>query len=358
MEKKHPDVLVYHNGIQSIWETAVMSMAAGVKQVRPDYRVFYKFAGGYDIPEARPGDYVVTIGFNERILKLIHDSLRTKVNVLILTDGFIKTRDVEFDDRHWAVGLNGIHCQAEQPPFLVPGDRWRKLDTALTPWRKRTSKDAPILIAHQYSQHPLNGVMKVDLFQNAVQEIRQYTNRPIIVKQHPLDKTVREFPGATEVIRGRERNFSKYLAAAHCVITGDSNAGLESILAGVPVFTLMPSMLDSVANKDLSRIENPETPDRQQWANWIAYTQWTAPEMKTGEAWKAVIEHDIPLLQEPETEKVKTGIAFTEPVAHVVEMEPETVPDPVAKAVEIETEVRKPKRSSKRGVKRYSNGGR
>jgi hypothetical protein len=45
------------------------------------------------------------------------------------------------------------------------------------------------------------------------------------------------------------------------------------------------SMAWDVTEHDLSRIEFPIKPDRDQWAANLAYTQWTMDEMARGWAW-------------------------------------------------------------------------
>ena len=45
------------------------------------------------------------------------------------------------------------------------------------------------------------------------------------------------------------------------------------------------SMVWDLAMKDLSQLNNPPTPDRTQWCNNTAYTQWLPYEIENGDAW-------------------------------------------------------------------------
>jgi hypothetical protein len=54
------------------------------------------------------------------------------------------------------------------------------------------------------------------------------------------------------------------------------------VLNGIPVFTGPESLAAPVANLRLARIEDPNMPDRQQWANNVAYTEWTIEEIAQG----------------------------------------------------------------------------
>ena len=56
----------------------------------------------------------------------------------------------------------------------------------------------------------------------------------------------------------------------------------QAIIQGVPVFTGPDSLAWPVANKDLTTISLPFRPDRTQWFNDLAYTEWTIEEISEG----------------------------------------------------------------------------
>jgi hypothetical protein len=68
----------------------------------------------------------------------------------------------------------------------------------------------------------------------------------------------------------------------YATISWSSNPGINSVLRGIPAFVGPSSLAYDVANKDLSQIENPVTPDRQQWLNDYAHTEWTLSEISQG----------------------------------------------------------------------------
>ena len=43
---------------------------------------------------------------------------------------------------------------------------------------------------------------------------------------------------------------------------------------------------EELNNKDLSKIENPEYPDRDQWVYDLGYKQWTEKEVRDGTVFK------------------------------------------------------------------------
>ena len=67
------------------------------------------------------------------------------------------------------------------------------------------------------------------------------------------------------------------------VVNHNSNVGPITALNGVPAFVGIDSYAASVGNFDIARIENPLMPDREQWANDLAYTEWTVDEIAAGE---------------------------------------------------------------------------
>ena len=77
-------------------------------------------------------------------------------------------------------------------------------------------------------------------------------------------------------------DYEKQLNDAWCVVNHSSNPATQAVLNGVPIFTGPESLAAPVANLNLKRIEDPDLPDRQQWANNIAYTEWTVEEIAEG----------------------------------------------------------------------------
>ena len=58
-------------------------------------------------------------------------------------------------------------------------------------------------------------------------------------------------------------------------------------IEGYPVFVSDPtrSQCKDIANTDLSLIENPLLPNRQQWVERLSMFHWSFADLKSGEAW-------------------------------------------------------------------------
>jgi hypothetical protein len=67
-------------------------------------------------------------------------------------------------------------------------------------------------------------------------------------------------------------------------VSYSSNPGIHSVLAGVPAFVGTSSLAYDVANDIdfMHDIENPMMPERQQWLNDYAHTEYTIEEISQG----------------------------------------------------------------------------
>jgi len=301
------------------WGGALMDRFAAGCAAR-GHSVGIRYPGAWRKNEYEPCDCAALIGLDSTVLTIFEEYRRHDVPVLLISDGFIM-RTGDRMKRYWAVGKNGFHARADQVSFMVPGDRWQALNVRLKPW-KTTGKN--IVIAHQFAQVPYYGEHKKEAFPPAIAELQNHTDRPIVFRTHPLEKhwkrTETETPSGC--IESTAHTFAEELENAWAVVTYDSNAALEAMIAGVPVFTLGQSMIDACANKDLSKIESPLRPDRQQLMHWIAYTQYNPDEFKAGLPCKILIENDYALVSEAATES-----AHLCPVVHSGEPGPVGIPD-------------------------------
>ena len=63
---------------------------------------------------------------------------------------------------------------------------------------------------------------------------------------------------------------------------------MQSVFNGIPVFVSEASLSYDVGNSSLANINKPKMPDRQTWANRLAYTEWTTEEIKQGLPWTRI----------------------------------------------------------------------
>ena len=63
---------------------------------------------------------------------------------------------------------------------------------------------------------------------------------------------------------------------------------MQAVFNGVPVFVSPASLSFDVGNSNIGNINNPNMPDRQLWANKLAYTEWWLDEIAKGIPWDRI----------------------------------------------------------------------
>lgn len=127
-----------------------------------------------------------------------------------------------------------------------------------------------------------------DWCEHTIGELRKHTNRPITVRPHPRLSLRRTLRGVTMSTPNKmpdtydDYDFVQGISSAWAVINWNSTPGVIAVLQGVPAFVGPTSLAAPVANLDLSKIETPDRPDRSQWINDLAWTEWTQAEMSMG----------------------------------------------------------------------------
>lgn len=158
-----------------------------------------------------------------------------------------------------------------------PDDRFSGFKKKFQPWKKDGRK---ILLAAP-DEKPMKFYEK-DLdewLEQTIAEIKKHTDRPIEVRRRDKLRTDRLIKNTL-----RESLNDDVFA----LVTFNSNAAVESIFEGIPVFVLAPTSAASpVGSKDLVQIEVPYYPDRDKLYEWgchLAYGQFHISEIKTGQA--------------------------------------------------------------------------
>ena len=190
----------------------------------------------------------------------------------------------------WKVGLNGINRDAYFGDKDNDRSRADGLGLVCKPWR---SNGDFILICGQHDKSlQWQGMPRMsDWFMQTYREIRKHTDRPIVFRPHPRCRLEHIELGLKHVIRQEPRHvngtydsFDMGFDDIHCTISYSSNPGIHSVIEGVPAFVSTHSLAYDVANDIdfLHDIENPLMPDRQQWLNDYAWTEFTVEEISQG----------------------------------------------------------------------------
>ena len=190
----------------------------------------------------------------------------------------------------WKVGLNGINRDAyfgEQDNDRTRADH---LGLVCKPWR---SNGDFILICgqHDKSLQWQNMPRMSTWLLETYDEIRKYTQRPIVFRPHPRCRLDHIERGLKNVYRQEPNHiantyddFDMGFDNVWATVSYSSNPGPHSCINGVPAFVSTHSLAYDVGNDIdfLYDIEDPLMPDRQQWLNDYAHTEYTIEEISQG----------------------------------------------------------------------------
>ena len=190
----------------------------------------------------------------------------------------------------WKVGLNGINRDAYFGPMGNDGSRAALLGLTLKPWN---TQGRNILICGQHDKSwQWQGMPSMSTWvMETIDEIQKHTDRTIIFRPHPrcpLPYIEHEFKNVVRQdpvkINGTYDDFDMSFNNVWATISYSSNPGIHSILEGVPAFVGPASLAYDAANDIdfMHDIENPLRPDRQQWLNDYAWTEFTIEEISSG----------------------------------------------------------------------------
>ena len=223
--------------------------------------------------------------------KIWNEYQAKKKPIIVLEVGGIKRNQT------WKIGINGVNREADFANQEYDSERWKKFNIALAPW-KQTGSNIIICGQHHHSHQWRNNPPMANWFKNQINEIRKHTDKPIIIRPHPRNAIGRlNIKEWTDVKIGMPvRDFKTYddtdfqtlLKSAWTVVNYSSNPAMQAVFAGIPVFVSEASLSYDVGNSTLSNINNPNMPDRQDWVNKLAYTEWWIDEIKQGTPWKRI----------------------------------------------------------------------
>ena len=162
-----------------------------------------------------------------------------------------------------------------------PDDRFKQFNKKFMPWKKDGRK---ILIAAP-DEKPCKfyGVDKDEWVRQTVDTIKQYTDRPVEVRERAPKRIDRIANDTLQQALDKD---------VFALVTFNSVAAIESVFHGIPAFTLAPNAAGPVALQDLSKINEPYYADSDKlyaWACHLAYGQFHTTELKSGQAMEMLL---------------------------------------------------------------------
>lgn len=171
------------------------------------------------------------------------------------------------DGGYYRWHMNSFQMQAIDD---VPGDRFEAMRTPLWPWFKAGPRGHVVVAEPTPTYARFHGIG--GWTEGTIERLRQLTDRRIVVR----DKEMQRFG----------RKLHEDLRGAHALVAHGSNAAVEAVIMGCPVFVDSCSAAALVGKTKLEEIEEPAYPDRLPWARSLCYNQFCERELVDGTLWR------------------------------------------------------------------------
>jgi|TARA_B110000503_G_scaffold92600_1_gene139638 hypothetical protein len=181
---------------------------------------------------------------------------------------------------------------------IINPARWQQLSKDCNIQLEHSKKNGNhILICAQRNKGWSMGKLGLDgWLVNTCQEIRKYSDRPIIVRLHPSDnQTNRRAPQIQKILNqlpnvslSTRQLIDEDLNNCWAVVNHNSSSIVGPLIKGYAAFVTDPvtSQCAEVAHTDFSKIESPNDFDRNAWLERISMFHWKFNEIEDGTAWR------------------------------------------------------------------------
>ena len=236
---------------------------------------------GFDVTiseHASAADLVVLWGTRNREAVALQKNIGGEI--CVLERGYIGDR-FKWSSVSFGGGLNG---RATFSGPFQDSTRWNKnFSDLMRPWRRIDGY--ALLIGQLQGDESIKHVNIQDWYRDTVEAL-QKAGWPVRFRQHPGAIERGHPPPQITGVPVLGGALHEAFGGAGLVVTFNSNTGVESVLAGCPTLTMDPgAMAWPVTGHD---VDSLITPDRNGWAQAMAWKQWTIDEIAYGACWDAV----------------------------------------------------------------------
>jgi hypothetical protein len=192
----------------------------------------------------------------------------------------------------WRVSLNHINRLGEFGNHEdLDTDRPKKLGVKLGAVKEIRRPEIMIATQHQRSLQWKGQPPIVEWVQSAVKQIRQHSDRKIVVRPHPRSPISLNIPGVEvglpRQIAGTYDDFDIDYNC-HCVVNHNSGPAVQAAIHGTPIICDSSSLAGEISGK-FEDIETVKLPDREEWFLKLCHTEWTVNEISQGIPMKRLI---------------------------------------------------------------------
>lgn len=188
----------------------------------------------------------------------------------------------------------GIYCDNPVDPV-----RWQKIsrDHGIHLKDYRTNGNHILLLLQRNGGWSMGNFDVQSWALDTIQQIRQYSDRPIVIRAHPGDKGALTYldpstgkcriPWGPTLSLSTNVNLIDDLKNCWAAVNHNSSPVVGAVIEGIPIFVTdsAKSQCREIANTSFSLIEHPGLPDRQHWVERLSMFHWKFEELRSGEAW-------------------------------------------------------------------------
>jgi len=233
--------------------------------------------------------------------QIIEHQLNSNKKILLADSNLFLYKDSSNPKHYLRYSFNGvfpntgIYCDTEIDP-----NRWIKISQDLKISLKdyRQNGDHILLCLQRNGGWSMGKYDVIDWTVNTINTLRQYSDRPIVIRAHPGDKGSKEYLDTKNIIKKLGHMNNIRLSQPGCsliddlkncwaVVNYNSSPTVGAAIEGYPIFVTDPDRSQSaeIANLNLADIENPKLFDRQKWIERISMFHWSFNEIENGECW-------------------------------------------------------------------------
>lgn len=220
---------------------------------------------------------------------------RQNKHTIIIDSNLFNYKDKNHPIQYLRYSMNGVFPTTGNYFWDNPDpQRWQQISSDLGIQLKdwRTTGNHILICTQRNGGWSMKGLNVNQWLEKTVDEIKKYSNRPIVVRGHPGDKAAKNYLKSKigrYTVSTNEHILDDF-KNAWAVITYNSTPGVAASIEGIPAFVTDPapqtSQAYSVANHNLSNIENPDLKDRQLWIERLSMCHWKLEELSNGSAWQ------------------------------------------------------------------------
>lgn len=232
-------------------------------------------AVGFDLVhgygEPRPGDVLITWtrhhGSKERQCERFEAA---GGRVLVAEEPHIKGVPPGLSERLYSL----MWHDHQVGPWPVGGpERWASFGIEIQPWRPAGRE---IVIREQRGIGSARMGSPPDWHNTVARLIAPHSDRPVRIRRHP--KVVKREGGTPVPLVDDLRD-------AWCLVTWASHDAAEALIHGVPAIVCAPhTLVEGACGRHLTEVSVPPRPNRLPTFERLAWTQWTASELRSGAA--------------------------------------------------------------------------